>query len=89
MYSTKSIEEQTAIVNKYYHPEHSSFVDPLMKVDTPREINLAFLSLIKLFKDIQVDQKSVALNPKPRLPSHLKAASTQQVENSCCCTLQG
>lgn len=50
-----------------------------MDVKTPREINLAFLSLIKLFSEVKVEQKSITLNPKPRLPSSVNAAGTQQV----------
>ena len=51
----------------------------LMDVKTPREINLAFLSLIKLFSEVKVEQKSISLNPKPRLPSSINAGSAQQV----------
>ena len=50
-----------------------------MDVKTPREINLAFLSLLKLFSEVQVEQKSIALNPKPRLPSSISPGSAQQV----------
>lgn len=50
-----------------------------MDVKTPREINLAFLSLIKLFSEVKVEQKSISLNPKPRLPSSINAGSAQQV----------
>jgi hypothetical protein len=77
VYSTKNTEEQAAIVNKHY-AEDAHFVDPLMDVKTPREINLAFLSLIKLFKEVKMEQKSITLNPKPRLPSGFEARNTQQ-----------
>ena len=50
-----------------------------MDVKTPREINLAMLSLIKLFKDIRMEKKSITLNPKPRLPSGINDRNTQQV----------
>jgi hypothetical protein len=77
VYTTKSAEEQSQIVSKFYR-EDAHFVDPLMDVKTPREIHLAFFSLIKLFKDVEVHQKAVALNPKPRLPKTIKAADVQQ-----------
>ncbi len=50
-----------------------------MDVGTHREINLAFLSLIKIFKDVEVEKKSVTWNQKPELPSSIKAAEVQQV----------
>ena len=50
-----------------------------MDVKTPREINLAMLSLIKLFKDVRMEKKSITLNPKPRLPSGINDRNTQQV----------
>ena len=53
-----------------------------MDVKTPREINLAFLSLIKLFSEVKVEQKSIMLNPKPRLPSSINPGSAQQVRSS-------
>lgn len=49
MYRTKSGEEQGRIVTNHYAPD-ARFVDPLMDVGTPREIHLAFFSLIKIFK---------------------------------------
>ena len=49
-----------------------------MDVGTHREINLAFLSLIKIFKDVEVEKKSVTWNQKPELPSSIKAAEVQQ-----------
>ena len=50
-----------------------------MDVGTPREINLAFFSLIKLFDSIDAQKKSLTWNEKPELPSHLQAAGLQQV----------
>jgi len=55
-----------------------------MDVKTPREINLAMLSLIKLFKDVKMEQKSVRLNPKARLPSSIDGKNAQQVSNYLC-----
>ncbi|KAK9846550.1 hypothetical protein WJX81_006399 [Elliptochloris bilobata] len=77
MYQTKSGEEQGSIVAKHYAAD-ARFVDPLMDVGTPREIHLAFYSLIKIFKDVEVHKKSVAWNTTPRLPAGFKAG-TQQV----------
>ena len=59
--------------------EDARFVDPLMDVGTPREINLAFFSLIKLFSSIDAHKKSLTWNEKPELPSHLTGAGLQQV----------
>lgn len=50
-----------------------------MDVGTPREINLAFFSLIKLFSSIDAQKKSLTWNEKPELPSHLTGAGLQQV----------
>lgn len=51
-----------------------------MDVGTPREIHLAFLSLIKLFKSIDMEQKSLTWNAQPvGLPSSLQAGDVQQV----------
>lgn len=55
------------------------FVDPLMDVTTPREIHLAFYSLIKLFASVETEQKSLTWASKPELPSSLKASDVQQV----------
>lgn len=71
MYRTKSGEEQGKIVANHY-AANASFVDPLMHVTTPREIQLAFYSLIKLFKDVEVYKKSVVWNSTPRLPADLR-----------------
>ena len=61
-------------------PRHDArFVDPLMDVGTPREIHLAFFSLIKLFTSVETTQKSLTSNEKPELPSHMKASELQQV----------
>ena len=49
-----------------------------MDVGTHREIDLAFLSLIKIFKDVEVEKKSLTWSEKPELPSSLKAAEVQQ-----------
>ena len=54
-------------------------MDPLMDVGTPREIRLAFYSLIKLFSSVDVEKKSVTWAEKPELPSHMKASELQQV----------
>lgn len=54
-------------------------MDPLMDVGTPREIKLAMLSLIKIFKDIDMEKRSLSWNEKPELPAHIKAADVQQV----------
>ena len=54
-------------------------MDPLMDVGTPREIHLAFYSLIKLFSSVDVEKKSVTWAEKPELPSHMKASELQQV----------
>ncbi|CAL8461612.1 g1143 [Coccomyxa elongata] len=79
MYKTKSAEEQAAIVKKYYRQD-ARFVDPLMDVGTPREIHLAFISLIKLFKSIDMEQKSLTWSPQPQgLPQGLQASDVQQV----------
>ena len=59
--------------------EDARFVDPLMDVGTPREINLAFFSLIKLFSSIDAQKKSLTWDEKPELPSHLTGAGLQQV----------
>lgn len=53
---------------------------PLMDVGTPWEIHLTFFSLIKLFKSIDVEQKSVTWAPVPEgLPQGLQASDVQQV----------
>ena len=49
-----------------------------MDVGTHREIDLAFLSLIKIFKSIEVEKKSLTWSEKPELPSSIKAAEVQQ-----------
>ena len=49
-----------------------------MDVGTHREMQLAFISLIKIFKDVEVEKKSVTWNEKPELPSSIKAAEVQQ-----------
>ena len=59
--------------------QDARFVDPLMDVGTPREIHLAFYSLIKLFSGVDVEKKSVTWAEKPELPSHMKASELQQV----------
>ena len=45
---------------------------------TLREIHLAFYSLIRIFKDVEVHKKSMVWNTTPRLPSGF-TAGTQQV----------
>ena len=55
------------------------FEDPLMDVATPREIHLAFYSLIKLFKAVETEQKSLTWNAEPLLPSYIKPEEVQQV----------
>ncbi len=60
--------------------QDARFVDPLMDVGTPREIHLAFISLIKLFKSIDMEQKSLTWAPQPQgLPQGLLASDVQQV----------
>ncbi len=60
--------------------QDARFVDPLMDVGTPREIHLAFISLIKLFKSIDMEQKSLAWAPQPQgLPHGLQGSDVQQV----------
>ena len=58
-------------------------MDPLMDVGTPREIQLAFISLIKLFTSIDAQKKSLTWNEKPELPSHMTAAGLQHVRRRC------
>ena len=58
-------------------------MDPLMDVGTPREINLAFISLIKLFTSIDAQKKSLTWSEKPELPSHMTGAGLQQVRLPC------
>ncbi|EIE22045.1 hypothetical protein COCSUDRAFT_56477 [Coccomyxa subellipsoidea C-169] len=79
MYKTKSAEEQAAIIQKHYRQD-ARFVDPLMDVGTPREVNLAFISLIKLFKSIDMEQKSLTWSTPPvALPSGVQPGDLLQV----------
>ena len=50
-----------------------------MDVATPREIHLAFYSLIKLFSDVEVEQLGLAWADQPQLPPSIKAEEVQQV----------
>ena len=50
-----------------------------MDVGTPREIHLAFYSLIKLFNDVEVEQLGLAWADQPQLPHSIKAEEVQQV----------
>jgi hypothetical protein len=53
-----------------------------MDVATPREIHLAFYSLIKMFASVDVEQKSLSWNAQPLLPGNIKAEDVQQVRGS-------
>ena len=64
---------------QWHFREDARFVDPLMDVGTPREIHLAFFSLIKLFSSVDAQKKSLTWNEKPELPSHMTGAGLQQV----------
>ena len=52
----------------------------LMEVKTPKEISVAFNSLVHLFHTVEVKLKSIALDPDQEVPAQLsKAHNVQQV----------
>jgi hypothetical protein len=77
--SLQHIIESELLNAKKNHRADAHFVDPLMDVASPREIHLAFYSLIKLFTKVEAEQNSLTWNHTPELPSALKGADIQQV----------
>ncbi|KAI3660683.1 hypothetical protein MP638_004675 [Amoeboaphelidium occidentale] len=54
IYTTKKPEEQMAIFDKYFNHEEIVFEDPLSIVHGREQYRLVFVSLIKLFSEIDV-----------------------------------
>lgn len=61
MYSTKDVKEQTRIIENHFHKD-GVFVDPLMHVKGVRNIELQFLSLIRIFSEIVFTESNVAVS---------------------------
>lgn len=61
--------------------DDAHFVDPLMDTKGHEEIALAFYSLVKIFKDVDVTTKNIKLLPAHSLPKQLQPGNYQQVHN--------